>query len=244
MILLLTIVYVISISLAVIMVPLNLFNDKESPFVVALNNYHLPFVPHLFNAVLIIAGFSTMVASLFAVTTMLVTLAGDYDAPHIFSKEYKHKLPLPAIGLTAVGLILSIVMALLLPEKLYHYVTTAAGLMLLYNWLFILVTSGKLLKLTTWGQVKRFGGMALILLAVAGTMFDDESRPGLFVSLGFIVAIGIVTLIMLMVWKKKKKADEASSEEQNFTRFEPKVHSEADQRQAGKHGDARKEPGR
>ncbi|MDQ1912847.1 amino acid permease [Paenibacillus sp. GD4] len=244
MILLLTVVYLISLSLAIVLVTMDQFNDKESPFLLALNNWNLPFVPHLFNGVFIIAGFSTMVASLFAVTTILVTLAGDGDAPPVFAKEYKRKLPLPAIGLTTVGLMVSILMALLLPDRLYHYVTTAAGLMLLYNWLFILVTSGKLLTLTGWGQTKRFAGMALILGAVSGSLFHDDTRPGFMISLGFIIVIGVLTLVMRYVWKKKKKAGASSPEKEHFTRFEPKVQAEADERQAGKYGNQGKEPSR
>ncbi|HEY0828376.1 MAG TPA: amino acid permease, partial [Bacilli bacterium] len=85
MILTLASIYVLSLGLAISMVSWRAFNTKESPFVVALDNYHLAFVPHVFNAVLIIAGFSTMVASLYAVTTMVVTLAGDRDAPVFFT---------------------------------------------------------------------------------------------------------------------------------------------------------------
>ncbi|MFP3441464.1 hypothetical protein R0K18_27420, partial [Pantoea sp. SIMBA_133] len=86
---------------------------------------------------LIIAGFSTMVASLYAVTTMLVTLAEENDAPAIFAKKSR-KISLPAFGLTTLVVILSIGVALLLPENIFEYLTTAAGLMLLYNWMFIL----------------------------------------------------------------------------------------------------------
>ena len=81
MLLLLMFIYVISIGLALILEPWQSYTVRESPFVVALVDYRLSFVPHLFNAVLIIAGFSTMTASLFAVTTMIVTLARDGDAP-------------------------------------------------------------------------------------------------------------------------------------------------------------------
>ncbi len=69
--------------------PWRSYAAEKSPFVVVLVDYKLPFVPHLFNAVLIIAGFSTMTASLFAVTTMIVTLASDGDAPPFFSKGKK-----------------------------------------------------------------------------------------------------------------------------------------------------------
>ena len=155
MILLLSIVYIISIGLAVMMVAWNRFSPAKSPFVVALGSYNLPFVPHVFNAVLIIAGFSTMVASLYAVTTMLVTLSEDQDAPKVFAKKKtRRKKPVFALALTAAGLAVSIILSLLIPGKIYEYLTTAAGLMLLYNWFFILVTAGKIIRLTVWGPSK------------------------------------------------------------------------------------------
>ncbi|RUT28990.1 amino acid permease [Paenibacillus zeisoli] len=206
MLLLLTSLYILSLGLAVTIVSWEAFTPKKSPFITALANYPLPFIPHLFNAVLIIAGFSTMVASLFAVTTMLVTLAEDKDAPPLFAKKVKGKQPLFAISLTAAGLVASIILALVMPGKIYEYVTTAAGLLLLYNWLFILITSGKLLKLTAFGQVKRFLGMALIGLAVCGTLLHETSRPGFWGSLIFVGVIGGVTLILqTVVWKKQKR---------------------------------------
>jgi L-asparagine transporter-like permease len=142
-----------------------------------------------------------MVASLFAVTSMLVTLAEDNDAPSLFAKKTKNR-PLLAIGLTTAALILSIICAMLLPGKVYVYITTAAGLMLLYNWFFILVTSGSILKLTKWGKTKRFLGMLILLTAISGSLFHHTSRPGFFVSLGFLLLIAIVTLLMRRKWKK------------------------------------------
>ncbi|MCM3258734.1 amino acid permease [Paenibacillus lautus] len=203
MILLLSIVYVLSIGMAVMMVAWNRFSTTKSPFVVALNSYQLPFIPHLFNAVLIIAGFSTMVASLYAVTTMLVTLSEDKDAPKLFSRKmFKRDTPIFSLSLTAAGLIVSIVLSLLMPGKIYEYLTTAAGLMLLYNWFFILISAGRLMELTGWGKVKRYIGMILIAAAVSGTALHPTSRPGLWISLGFILLIGLVVLCMRFVWKK------------------------------------------
>ncbi|MDF2652169.1 MAG: transporter [Paenibacillus sp.] len=204
MILLLTTIYIASLILALTLIPLNALQGKESPFQAALGSYNLPFVPHAFNAILIIAGFSTMVASLFAVTTILITLAKDRDAPSIFAKKTsgKRKMPLFAIGFTTGGIAVAVLMALLLPEELYEYVTTAAGIMLLLNWLFILLSSGRLLQLSTWGKIKRYLGMALILTAITGTVFHETSRPGFWISLLFVGIIGLVTLGMSFKWKK------------------------------------------
>ncbi|NQX49270.1 amino acid permease [Paenibacillus tritici] len=187
-------VYILSIGLAVIMVPLSAFNPKESPFVLALRSDHMAFVPHLFNGVLIIAGFSTMTASLYAITSMMLTLAQEGDAPKVFSKKWKEKYPFFALCLIAAGLTGAIVMSLMLPGKVYEYITTAAGLMILYNWSFILLSAGKLLKPSLLGGVKRWTGLVLIMAAVSGTLFHALSRPGFYISLL------IVSLIALGDW--------------------------------------------
>lgn len=210
MLLTLTAVYVISIGLAVTMVPLSAFNPKESPFVLALSSDHLAFVPHLFNGVLIIAGFSTMTASLYAVTSMMLTLAQEGDAPRLFSKKLKGKYPLYALCLISGGLIAAIVMSLLLPGKVYEYITTAAGLMLLYNWSFILLSSGKLLEPVKWSGLKRWTGLVLIVLAVAGTLFHKLSRPGFYISL---LLVALIVGTDLIVHTVRSKGQAASSED-------------------------------
>jgi L-asparagine transporter-like permease len=225
---LLTTVYVLSIGMALTLLPWKVFHSDKSPFISALENYHVPYMPQIFNGVLIIAGFSTMVASLFAVTTMLVTLAEDNDAPTFFSKKTMGNRPIPALGLTAAGLVVSIMLALFMPGSIYEYFTTAAGLLLLYNWLFILVTSGRLLDLTVWGKVKRYFGMALLLLAVFGTLAHKTSRPGFYVSLIFVVVIGVVTFIMQAIRRKDNDKDPLPAQEQGFKGFHPKVKSKAD----------------
>ncbi|SDK28802.1 amino acid permease [Sediminibacillus albus] len=199
----LTSIYIASLGLALYLVPWDKFSTEESPFILALDKYHLSFVPHVFNGALVIAGFSTMVASLFAITTIIVSLSNDGDAPKFFSKTSgKRDIPFRALGLTTSGLILSIVVSLLLPEKIYEYFTTAAGLMLLYTWLFILLSFKKLMKLSGIHQFKGYFGLLLILAAVSGTLFEKNSRPGFFVSVGFLLIIGLITLMMKKKWKK------------------------------------------
>jgi len=194
--------YVISIALALIMVPLDAFNPKESPFVLALASDHLKFVPHIFNGVLIIAGFSTMVAALYAVTSMMITLAKEGDAPKVFAKKLKDKYPLYALFLISGGLVITIVLSLIMPGKIYEYVTTAAGLMLMYNWFFILLSSGKLLKPEKKSGLKRWIGFILLGAAITGTLFHPLSRPGFFIS---ILLVFIIIICDYFVHKHKKK---------------------------------------
>ncbi|MCL6570654.1 MAG: amino acid permease, partial [Bacillus sp. (in: Bacteria)] len=209
MLILLVVIYVISLGLAVYMAAHGAFTEKESPFVTALDKYHFAFFPHVFNAAIILAGFSTMTASLFGVTTLLVTLANSGDAPALFSKKLKKwkELPLPSLGLATIGLIASIVTALLLPGKIYEYITTAAGILILFNWSFIIISSLRVLKIKLWGKLLAFIGLALILAAISGTLMDKAIRMGFFVSILFVAIIGLVAFILQKkVWKKEIEA--------------------------------------
>lgn len=203
---LLGIIYVTSLILALLLMPYTKFKDDKSPFVTALSGFNLDFFPHVFTAAIIIAGFSTMSASLFSVTTILTTLSEEGDAPAIFSKQTKKKfkMPLPAIALTSVGLILSIVTSLLLPDKVYQYITTAAALMLLYNWLFILAMYHRLVDTTKADKVKRVIGIILVSAAVSGALFHSTSRPGFFISFIFLSIIAIIVLFLRKKWKKEE----------------------------------------
>jgi L-asparagine transporter-like permease len=206
MLFLLVVIYVISLGLAVIMAEHGVFYEDESPFVTALNEYHLSFFPHVFNGAIIIAGFSTMTASLFGVTTLLVTLASSGDAPAFFAKKIKkwRNLPLPSLGLAVIGLLASIITALLLPGSIYEFITTAAGILILFNWAFIILSALRILEIKIMGKFISFLGIALILAAVSGTLMDNTIRFGFFVSFIFVAIIGIVAFIMQKkVWKKK-----------------------------------------
>ncbi|WP_374967440.1 amino acid permease [Lysinibacillus sp. RS5] len=203
MLIAITIIFLMAIMLALMLVSWKDFNIEESPFITALRDYHIPFVADIFNGILIIAGFSTMVASLYAVVTILITLAEDHDAPASLAKKGKMKVPFPALLFLASGLIITIVIGFLMPEKIFEYLMTAAGLMLIYNWLFILVTYAKLMELSKWDHVKNAIGMLLIGVTVSGTLGEKTSRLGFFVSLLFIVIIGIATWIVM----KRQKHD-------------------------------------
>ncbi|MUK88884.1 amino acid permease [Ornithinibacillus sp. L9] len=203
MVLSLVTIYAISLALALVLVPWDVFNTEESPFIVAFKDFNLGFVPHVFNGALIIAGFSTMVASFYGVTTILVSLANDGDAPAIFAKEGRLAVPLPSLGILVLGLAASIIMALALPEKIYTYITTGAGLMLLYNWLFIILSARKLQKVTIKQQIKYIVGIVFLSAGVSGTLIDQTNRPGFFISLGIVTLIGIVAYFMNRKWKKE-----------------------------------------
>jgi L-asparagine transporter-like permease len=140
---------------------------------------------------------------LFGVTNLLQSLAEDGDAPKFFAKKIKYKeLPMAAMGLGAAGLLASIITALLLPGRIYEYITTAAGILLLFNWLFIIFSAMKILKQKAWARVIAVIAIVLIFAAVTGTWFEHTIRPGLYVSLAIAALIGAVAI---MIQKKHTK---------------------------------------
>ncbi len=238
MLLSLALLYAASLLLALRMVPWQILNARKSPFIIALEPLDLPFIPHLFNGVLIAAGFSTMTASLFAVTNMLAVLAKDRDAPPIFARQYKGR-PYPALAFTTLAVGGSIALSLLLPGRVYESFTAAAGLMLLYNWMFILASS---LKLVRWRGFRRgmpYAGMALIAGAIAGTSVHAASRPGLWISMGYLVFLAAFAAIVIRL--RKRRAGSRSGDEKPDG-VNPEIPSEAEQRNAGYDRYRRKQP--
>ena len=91
----------------------------------------------------------------------------------------------------------------MLPGKIYEYITTAAGILILFNWAFIILSALRILEIKIWGKILAFIGLALILAAISGTLMEKSIRMGFFVSLLFVAIIGLVAFVMQRkVWKK------------------------------------------
>jgi L-asparagine transporter-like permease len=95
-----------------------------------------------------------------------------------------------------------------MPGKLYEYVTTAAGVLLILNWVIILSTHIKLRKSQKqirtfkmpWYPYSSYFGIAIILVSVSGGMIDITQRRGVLISVGLILIIFLVSI------GKKKRA--------------------------------------
>ena len=94
-----------------------------------------------------------------------------------------------------------------MPDRVYEFITTAASLMLLYNWMFVLFAYPKLIELTKWGRVKQWTGVLLIVAAVSGTLLDKSSRPGFLISLMFVGIIAIRLAIYATPLEKEKQKE-------------------------------------
>jgi L-asparagine transporter-like permease len=203
MLLSLTAIYLLSIFFVFYFVSWAKINESESPFVTALANFNIPFLDSIFNLIIISAAFSTMVGALFSVTNILISLAEDRDAPSTFARKNKKGTPIRALLLTGVALAISLVFSFVLPGKLYEYITTAAGVMLILNWIIILSTHLKLRgrkkdsrkAVMPGAPYTSYLAIALILLTVSGGFVHATQRMGVLISLGIIGGIFLLSYI-------------------------------------------------
>jgi len=191
-------VYILSIFFVLFMVSWTAINESKSPFVTALTIFHFPYIGSIFNIIIISAAFSTMVGSLFSVTNIMVSLAEDGDAPKAIAKKGKRGTAFKALFLTGFALAASLSLSFILPGKIYEYITTAAGVMMILNWTTILSSQIKLRKGKKQNSehFKMFGypftsyiGIVIILLGVSGGLLRATQRMGVFISLGLIALI-------------------------------------------------------
>jgi L-asparagine transporter-like permease len=190
----LTAVYALALLFIFLMVPGYAVSTAESPFVTALSTFGFGFADSLLNIIIISAAFSTMVGALFGVTNVLVSLANDLDAPLLLAWRNNRGVPVPALSLTGLGLLFAIVMSFLLPNTVYEYLATSAGVMLILNWIIILLSNLKLdphyasqhlgitMKRPT-GALLSYVTIGLIILTIAGATIHLSERIGVLFSL-------------------------------------------------------------
>ncbi len=207
----LTIIYILSIFFVLYMISWSVISEDESPFVTALSQFEIPFISSIFTVILITAAFSTMVGALFSITKVIVSLSHAGDAPKALDKHTKRGVATRALGVNAIALSVMIVISYVLPDKVYEYLTTAAGIMLILNWVVILASQIKnrrhyAEKPTKKTYFKMIGspftsylGIALIAVAITGAAFQEGERIGLLISIGI---MGVIFISYLFVRKK------------------------------------------
>lgn len=171
------------------------FSSKESPFISVLNRGNVPIVASCFNGVILLAGFSALAAALFSVTRLLRSMADEGEAPAIFKKRWKRDIPLPSLLLSVAGMTSAIIASHLLPGIIFEAFITAAGILLLCNWAFILLSSFKLLDKDVMRNGVSLVALGILVLAISGTFTLKESRYGFYLSMVLLLVIGLASLL-------------------------------------------------
>jgi L-asparagine transporter-like permease len=111
-----------------------------SPFVKVFQLIGVPAAAHLVNFVVITAAASSMNCNLYLVSRMMFSLARGGYAPAAFGRVSARGTPVPALMVSAAGLALAIVVALLFPSSAFVYLFGISLFGGLYAWLIIFAT--------------------------------------------------------------------------------------------------------
>ena len=195
--LLLTFLYMGAIVVLVGVMPWNGAGVTESPFVTVFRAAKFPAVSHIMNLVVLTAALSGANASLYADSRILFSLARDGYAPSALGKLTASGSPLPALLLSAFGIVLALIMGKWAPSTAYVFLIGSALFGLMFCWLVILAAhismrrqnSRNALKsiryrLGTW--LPAFGALA-ILFSLAATWWASRVT----------VISGMIYLVML-----------------------------------------------
>ncbi|KAI0014571.1 dicarboxylic amino acid permease [Xylariomycetidae sp. FL0641] len=142
--------YVISIFLIGMCVPYNsdklaFANDAgggaaASPFVVAIKLAHIPVLPHILNAAILLFVFSAANSDLYISSRTLYALSSIGAAPTIFRKTNKNGVPVYALGLSALFALLAYLNVADDSTKVFGYFVSMVSMFGLLTWISILVT--------------------------------------------------------------------------------------------------------
>ncbi|UOF89904.1 amino acid permease [Fodinisporobacter ferrooxydans] len=197
-----TVLYVASTALLLLMYPWRLINTKHSPFVVALQAMHLPLLATILNGIVLIAAFSVMAGSLYSIMSILRSLGEANKAPRFVLKETKNGHPVGALLSCALAMAAALILAYLLPAKVYNYLTSASAYFTFLNWTIMILTFLIWRKrgykkgdyVSRWAFSQPYGQYITIAAIVALSVFslwDKDQRIGFYYAFGIFILVSV-----------------------------------------------------
>lgn len=134
--------YVGSLVILMSVVPWIAFSKDESPFVMLFSLAGIGAAAHLVNLVVLTSAASSANSGIYSTSRMVYTLATSGDAPRLFAKLTRAKVPRNALFLTGVLLLSSLVLLLTGLDKStgFSIVTTISSLCFMFVWTMILIS--------------------------------------------------------------------------------------------------------
>ena len=111
----------------------------KSPYVISMNRLHIPVLPSLVNALVLISLFSTANSVVFVGSRALYGLSLKGMAPKVFTKSNRHGVPYYAVGVTLAFGLLSLL-------------SVSAGAVKVLNWWINLTGAAQLITWTCIGM--------------------------------------------------------------------------------------------
>jgi GABA permease len=196
-----SIFYIASVALIVMVLPWNDTQVGTSPFSAALAQVGIPATDQIMNAIVLTAVLSCLNSGIYIASRMMFVLSGNGDAPKSMEKLNARGVPVRAIlAATAFGF-LSVIAQAISPDGIFQFLLNSSGVVVLLVYVMIcaseLVLRKRLeqadpqaLTLKMWAfpylTIATMIGMVAVLVSM---LFIDGVRSQLYASLGSAVVV-------------------------------------------------------
>jgi L-asparagine transporter-like permease len=189
-----------------------------SPFVRVFDVMHVPIAAQIVNFVVLTAALSGMNCCLYLATRMIFSLARAGYAPEALGRVSRHGAPVPALMISAFGLAIATLVAILFPGSAYVYMFGIALFGGLFVWLMIFVThlffrrkweeqGGRTLpvRMPLFPVTTIIGALAVLAIIIS-TWWVDGMRTTMESGIPWLIALSA-----LYAFSRRRKSAAASS---------------------------------
>lgn len=185
-----------------------------SPFVRVFQLIHIPGAASIMNFVVLTAALSSMNCNLYLCTRTVFSLARGGYAPEGLGQVTRRGTPLPALLISALGLLIATIVAFLYPRSAYVYLFGIALFGALFVWMMIFIThlnfrrawleQGKprlAVEMIGYPYLTLLGAFSIVAILLT-TWWVEGMRPALQAGLPWLAFISLA----YWLWTKKAKA--------------------------------------
>lgn len=203
----LVVLYMGAVAMLLVLVPIAAVTEEVSPLITALRYTGFPGLAGIMNLVVMTAAFSTILAAMYALSRMLHALARAGQAPAFLMPVTPAGAPRRALLASAGAMLIGVVLAFLLPRRVYLFLVSSGGFAILVAYLAILASQLRLRRREGCAGVCRMPGFpALTYVGIALLVGALVSMPlvpgqgaglvaGLVITLALAAAYGVRRLL-------------------------------------------------
>ncbi|EJX4924029.1 amino acid permease [Salmonella enterica] len=203
------ILYVLSISLLLCVIPWEDAGVSSSPYVDAYGILSGPIAKNIMNFVVLTAALSCIDTGVYATSRMLHSLAEDGHLPKIFAKLHpKHKTPNNAILIGSLMLFVGAVIAILSPRA-YTILASISGFGFIFSWLMISLSHKRMREINNQNGLTKYKApfakiiRPITIICLLCVMFGQAFTPGGWISL--VAGFSWIMIISIYYFFKNRK---------------------------------------
>jgi len=136
----LTIFYVLTLAIMLMLVPWNMAGVDKSPFVKVMEILNIPGASGIMNFIILTAALSAMNSQLYASTRMMFSLSQVGFAPSMLGRLNTKGVPSAALAVSTLGIVLAAIVSALFPDSSYAFMMGISMFGALFTWLMVFLS--------------------------------------------------------------------------------------------------------